>query len=65
MINEIKSECWYVFLVIIIITWGMFLCAAHNYYTAWESTYQNWHYNLNPSEGTGWIDSVVRPEKNP
>ncbi len=65
LINEIKSECWYVFLVIIIIACGMLLCDIANREAVWEEKYSSWIFNETPSEGTGWIDSVVRPEKSP
>ena len=65
LINEIRSECWYAFLIIIIIACGMLLCDIGNREAVWEEWYQNYEYNLDPQEGTGWIDSIVRPGNNP
>lgn len=65
LIDEIRSECWYLFILIIIITCGMFLCNIANKEAVWEEWYLNYEYNLNPQEGTGFIDSIVRPEKSP
>ncbi len=65
LINEIRSECWYAFLIIIIITCGMFLCNSANKEAVWEAKYEAWTFNNNPQEGNGWINSIVRPEKNP
>lgn len=38
---------------------GSLLCVYTNNEIVWEDKYQNWEYNLNPSEGTGWIDAIV------
>ncbi len=65
LINEIKPECWDVFILIIIIACGMFLCDIANREAVWDLKYQNWIFNDNPQEGTSWIDSIVRPEKSP
>lgn len=40
-------------------------CDIANREAVWEEKCQNWSWNLNPQEGTGFIDSIVRPEKNP
>ena len=61
MINEIMSEAEYFFWIIVIIIFGMLHCAVYNEEATWNEWYQNYEYNLNPSEGNGWIDSIVSP----
>ena len=63
LIDEIKSECWHVFVLIIIITWGMLLCDIGNREAVWEEKYASWIFNENPSEGNGFIDSIVNKNK--
>ncbi|MCK5603639.1 hypothetical protein KAR91_17265 [Candidatus Pacearchaeota archaeon] len=61
LIDEIKSECWHVFVLIIIIAWGMFFCDVGNREVMWKEKYQNWEYNLNPQEGAGFYDAIIKP----
>lgn len=65
LIDEIKSECWHVFILVIIITWGMFFCDIGNREAVWEEKYAACTFNKNPSGGSGFIDSIVCPEKSP
>jgi len=60
MIKEIKSEIWYVLILWIIITWGIAICDINQRIESHDFC-QNWEYNLNPQEGTGFIDSIVKP----
>ena len=61
MIKEIQSEIWYVLILWIIITWGIAICDL-NYRLSDDAFCDNWTYNVNPQEGTGFIDSIVKPE---
>lgn len=59
MISEIMAEIKYLFGMVVIIALGMCFCDWGNKEAALEAWYQGYEYNLNPSEGTGWIDSIV------
>lgn len=61
MINEIMSETKYWFWLVVIIALGMCFCDWGNREATLETWYQNYEYNLNPSPGSGWINSIVRP----
>ena len=61
MITEIIHEIVDWFCIVIIIAFGMLHCAVYNVEATWDEWYQNYEYNLNPSEGSGWIDSIVSP----
>lgn len=63
LIDEIKSECWHVFMLIIVISCGMFLCDIANREAVWEEKCASWTYNKTPSEGSGFIDSIVDKTK--
>lgn len=60
MLIEIKKEIIYIFWLCIILAWGLMVCDIGNRQALWDQEYQNWEYNLNPSEGTGWIDSIIK-----
>jgi len=60
MIKEIQSEIWYVLILWIIITWGIAICDL-KYRLSDDAFCDNWEYNLTPQEGTGFIDSIVKP----
>ena len=62
MINEIMAELKYCFWMCVILSIGMLSCMAHNHYYTWENAHKNWHYNLTPSEGSGWINSIVKSD---
>ena len=62
MINEIISEIKYCFWMAVIIAFGMIHCEVYNREATLETWYQTYEYNLNPSEGSGWIDSIVSPD---
>jgi len=61
MIKEIQSEIWYVLILWIIITWGIMICDFDQQLKSHDFC-QSWEYNLTPQEGTGFIDSIVKPE---
>lgn len=61
MINEIKKEIIYVFWMCVILAWGCMICDISNRQALWEQKYASWTFNENPQEGTGWIDSIVKP----
>lgn len=61
MLNEIRKEIVYIFWLCVILSWGLMFCDIENRFKTWGYQYQSWEYNLNPSEGTGWIDSIVKP----
>ena len=61
LINEIKSECWHVFILIIIIACGMLLCDIGNREAAWDLKYQNWEYNIDCDSGSGFYDAMIKP----
>lgn len=63
MLKEISKEMIYIFWLIVLCTWGLMFCDFYNRWASWEYEYKNWEYNLNPSEGSGWIDSIVFPAK--
>jgi hypothetical protein len=63
MIREIISEIKYCFWIVAILSWGLMLCDIGNRQALWEYECQNWEYNLTPSEGSGWIDSIVDKTK--
>lgn len=65
LIDNIKAECWYVFLLWIIIIWGLLLCDIANRKATLEEWYQSYEYNIDCDSGSGWIDSIVTPEKKP
>lgn len=61
MIKEIQSEIWYVLILWIIITNGIMILDIQ-YRMSSQYFCDNWGYNLTPQEGTGFIDSIVKPE---
>lgn len=61
MLIEIKKEIIYVFWICMVLAWGLMFCDISNRHALWEQQYQTWEYNLNPKEGTGWVDSIIRP----
>ena len=60
MINEIMHEFEHWFWIVVIIVFGMCFCNIGNREAIRHEWYQNYEYNLNPSEGTGWIDSIIK-----
>jgi len=61
LIEEIKAEAIYVLTLWIIITWGIVACDI-KYRMSSQYFCDNWTYSLDPQEGTGFIDSIVKPE---
>lgn len=61
MLIEIKKEIKHWLWLCVILAWGLMFCDIGNRQVLWGQEYQNWEYNLNPQEGTGWIVSIVKP----
>ena len=59
--SEIVTEIKYCFWLIVIVCFGMIWCDIGNREALWESKYASWSYNLDPQEGSGFIDAIVKP----
>ncbi len=62
MIREIISELWYVFILAMIIFYGL-MCMDISNRMSMHDYCQNWEYNLTPDEGSGFYDAMVDPNK--
>ena len=62
MIIEILKEAFCACLLVLIVAVGTIAITVVADEIAWQKRYANWEYNLNPDSGSGWIDSVVRPD---
>uniref|UniRef100_A0A6M3LPB5 Uncharacterized protein n=1 Tax=viral metagenome TaxID=1070528 RepID=A0A6M3LPB5_9ZZZZ len=60
LFKEIKQEAVYVLILWIIITWGIVACDIQ-YRMSDQYFCDTWEYNLSPQEGTGFSDSIVKP----
>ena len=61
MLIKIIKEIKYWFWLCVILAWDLMFCDIGNRQALWDQEYADWEYNLNPSEGSGWINSIVRP----
>lgn len=61
--KKIKIEFIYSSILIIIIFLNIIWCTVENENLVWNYKYENWVYNTNPQEGTGWIDAVIKINK--
>lgn len=64
MLSEIRDEVSHVMVIIVLIFCIVASSVTYNKEALWEGRYANWTYNTMPSEGTGFIDSIVLPENN-
>ncbi len=62
MIREIISELWYVFILAMIIFYGLMCMDISNRMSMYDCC-QNWEYNLTPDEGSGFENAMVDPNK--
>lgn len=61
LLQDIMQEIRYCLILSMIIIIGTLSCIPANKEALWQERYQNWEYNLNPQEGSGWIDAAVKP----
>lgn len=59
--HELLKEIGYSVILAIIIIGGMTIVEAVN----WDIVFHGWKYNIDFKLPTGWIDSIVCPEKSP
>lgn len=59
MIKELIIE----FIFIIVILLLSFWCIVENEKLVWDYKYENWIYNTDPQESTGWIDAIIKLNK--
>jgi len=62
MMNEIKSEIWYVLILWIIITWGIMICDI-KYRLSSEAFCDQWEYNLEAPIPNGFDRAIIDPDK--
>lgn len=63
LIDEIRSECWHLFILIIIIACGILLCDIANREAVWNLKYQNWTFNTNCPLPDGFSRAMIDPDK--
>lgn len=61
LIDEIKSECWYVFILVVILLWGLIICEIPQREIELEKMYRNWEYNIDCDSGSGFYDAMIKP----
>lgn len=61
MINEIKKEAWHIFVLVIILAYGLMFCDIQNRITLNDQALYESQFNSAPQEGSGWIDAIVTP----
>lgn len=64
MLSKIRSEVLEIIVIVTIIFYTVAFSVTYNKEALWKGKYANWTYNTMPSEGTGFIDSIVLPENN-
>ena len=63
MFAEIMSEIRYWFLLMVILFFGLAWCDVSNREIFTAEWLKNYEYNIDPKEGSVWIDSIVDKTK--
>lgn len=65
MLSEIRDEVSRVMIIVVLIFCIVATSVTYNKEALWEEKYSNWMFNTDCDSGTGFVDAMIKPEKNP